>query len=42
MDNFAQGALLRVNEDPTAQRYLTRVQEALGVQIHVEDVERYW
>ena len=33
---------LRVNDDATAQRLLTRVQDALRVEITVGNVERYW
>ncbi len=35
-------ALLRVDDEGTAQRLLTRLQSALGVEIEVGDVERYW
>ena len=35
-------AFLRVNDEATSQRLLTRVQDALGVEITVGNVERYW
>ena len=35
-------ALLRVNADATAQRLLKRVEDALGVRIKIDEVERYW
>lgn len=35
-------ALLRVDDDGTAKRLITRLQDALGVAIEVGVVERYW